>query len=214
MVFNFILAWFVQMGIHEGAHAYAAKWAGDDTAELLGKKTFDPLKHINWTDMSSVLLGVVMPIMTAMQGIPMGMAWVPVNPLRFRKMRRDHAIVAFAGPLSNFILAAVLLAVNLITQSIFAGVAPLYVLSGIEKLLYAIYLTSIVYGVFNLVPLPPLDGSRVLYYFLPQNLRQVMDDIEPYGFWILILMFGFGGAGRLIQPFISAFVMLWHVLGA
>lgn len=205
MTLNLIFAWFLQMGLHEGAHAIAAHRCGDDTAYLMGKKTFNPARHIQWNDITSVLLGVVLPVMTAMRGlIPMGMAWVPVNPLRFRHMRRDHAIVAAAGPLANFVLAAVLLAIHVATASLKH--------QGLDNLLFAIYVTSIVYGVFNLVPLPPLDGSRILYYFLPPNMRQVMDDIEPYGFWILIALFWFGGAGRIIDPVISAFIFLWRAI--
>ena len=206
MVINFILAWFIQMGFHEGAHAYAAYACGDDTAYLMGKRSFDPFKHIDWSNISSIILGIVIPIFSAFKGfIPMGMAWVPVNPLRFKKMRRDHALVSAAGPAANFAIAIAVLAVHKLIQII----NYLYFIPLLDNLLFAIYLTSIVYGLFNTVPLPPLDGSRVLYYFLPPNLRQIMDDIEPYGFWILILFFTFGRAGEILSPFIGLAFFLW-----
>ncbi len=206
---SFILAWFIQMGIHEGAHAWAAWRCGDDTAYLLGKRTIDPLKHINWTEFNSVMLGVILPVMTAARGVPMGMAWVPVNPLRFRRMRRDHAIVAAAGPLSNFALALLLLGLNVVAVHYLYPFLDASKATAIEILLYAVYKTSIIYGIFNAIPLPPLDGSRVLYYFLPPQLRQVMDDMEPYGFWILILLFAFHQGDRVIIPAVRFFEMLW-----
>lgn len=212
MHLSFILAWFIQMGIHEGSHAWTAWYCGDDTAYLLGKRTFDPLHHINWGEFNSVMLGVILPIMTAMNGVPMGMAWVPVNPLRFRKMRRDHAIVAAAGPISNFILAVVLLGVHFAVRRIMPLAFPDGVVRATDLLVFAVFITSVVYGAFNAIPLPPLDGSRVLYYFLPMNLRQVMDDIEGYGFWILIALFAFGQGSRIIDPVINFFYILWAML--
>ncbi len=206
IVISLILAWFIQMGVHEGAHAYAAHACGDDTAHLMGKRSFDPFRHIEWRNLNSILLSVVLPVYTAMQGhIPMGMAWVPVNPLRFRKMRRDHALVSAAGPLSNFALAAALLTLHYGIAFLPAAEAVL----AVDQLLSAVYVTSLVYGVFNAIPLPPLDGSRVLYYFLPPSLRALMDDIEPYGFWILILFFAFGRAGVIIEPFLDLGLALW-----
>lgn len=205
---SFALAWFIQMGIHEGAHAYAAYACGDDTAYLMGKRSIDPFRHIQWNNLSSVLLGVVLPVYTASLGqIPLGMAWVPVNILRFRKQRRDHALVAACGPLSNLLLCALLLAVG-------AGLSrlpPHPAVIALIGLCHATYLTSLVYGVFNALPLPPLDGSRVLYYVLPPRARQVMDDLEPYGFWFLILLFGFGSGGQIIAPAIHAGLLAWNL---
>jgi Zn-dependent protease len=206
---EFYLAWFIQMGIHEGAHAWAAWWCGDDTAYLLGKRSVDPFRHIQWNQINSVLLGVVLPAFTAWQGgIPMGMAWVPVNPLRFKRMRRDHALVSAAGPAANLLLSFVVLGVGF-------GLARLPesdVTRVMLDLCFAVYITSVIYGVFNMIPLPPLDGSRVLYYFLPPTWRAVMDDIEPYGFWILIFLFAFGSASVVITPFIAGALGAWDLL--
>lgn len=203
----FIIAWFVQMGVHEGAHAYAAYACGDQTAFLLGKRTVDPFRHIEWRDLNSVLLGVVMPIYTAMQGyIPMGMAWVPVNPLRFRNYKRDSALVAFAGPAGNFVLAGGMLALRYAAELFSSGGGEP---SPVDTPLRAIYITSIVYGVFNLVPIPPLDGSKVVYGILPRALQEIMDSIAPYGFLILIALFWFGNAGVYLSPIIGLFYFFW-----
>ena len=97
MIVLFIGAWFIQMGAHEGAHAYASHYCGDDTAYLLGKRSFNPFNHIEWTNFNSVLLSVVMPCLTAYWGmIPMGMAWVPVNPNRLRTINRRKLIPVLA----------------------------------------------------------------------------------------------------------------------
>lgn len=192
------------MGIHEGAHAYTAFALGDDTAEQMGKRTFDPFRHINWTELNSILFAVIMPVVTAMQGlIPMGIAWVPVNPALFRKPQRDAALVAVAGPFSNFVLALVLLLIHLGLSA--AGLEPFVV----GRLLFCVYITSIVYGLFNMVPIPPLDGSRVLYFFLPARGREIMEDLEPYGFLILIAVFMFGSGGNFLRPAIGFFSSLW-----
>lgn len=205
-----ILAWFAQMGIHEGMHAYAAKWRGDDTAEALGKKSFNPFVHIDPRDPNSVIGGVVLPIVTSLQGFPMGMAWVPVNPARFGAPRRDWAIVAAAGPLGNVLLCAALLPLHAMLNpfrevQLFARM--------IDDAAYAIYVTSMIYGVFNLVPIPPLDGSRVLYYFLPAAGRDLMEEIAPYGFILIIVLFWIGDAGRLLAPFVAVFRLLWGWAG-
>ena len=103
--FNVLLmgAWFVQMGAHEGAHAYVAHHYGDDTAYRLGKKSFNPLNHIEGS-FNSIFLSVLLPCLTALQGLPIGMAWVPVNPRKLRKPQRDMALVSFAGPAANLLV--------------------------------------------------------------------------------------------------------------
>jgi Zn-dependent protease len=205
---EFFLAWFIQMGVHEGAHAWAAWRCGDDTAYLLGKRSIDPFRHIQWNQINSVLLAVVLPAVTAWQyGFPMGMAWVPVNPLRFKKMRRDHAIVSAAGPVANLLLSIVVLLIGIAI----AGLPDSNATEVATDLCYAVYITSIVYGAFNMIPLPPLDGSRVLYYFLPPSWRAIMEDIEPYGFWIMILLFGFGSGAIVIRPVLSFAMIVWQI---
>ena len=206
---SLILAWFIQMGIHEGSHAYAASACGDDTAYLLGKRTFDPFKHINWNEFNSIAMGVGMPIITAMSGnFALGMAWVPVNPLNFRAMRRDSALVAAAGPISNFLLAGfVIVTHGLITLAGLSGAAW----NAFDDILYAIYKTSLLYGIFNLMPIPPLDGSRILYYFLPMSLRSYMDDVERYGFLILVVCFWILNGGVIFLPFALVCEFLWLI---
>jgi len=209
----FVAAWFIQMGIHEGAHAYVADRCGDDTAALQGKRSFNPFAHVNWTDINSVLFAVVAPVVTALMGlVPMGMAWVPVTPRKLRGWRRDMALVSVAGPVSNLLLAAACLPIHAALSAV--GYAPGGVLFILDELAYAVYLTSLVYGLFNLVPVPPLDGSKVLYYFLPPWGRGVMDQLAPYGMLILVAIFFAGpGSGMLDLP-LRAAMFFWVLVGA
>lgn len=180
-------AWFIQMGVHEGMHAEVAFRRGDDTASLLGKRTINPLAHIEWSNPISWIVTVALPIYSALYwSFPIGMAWVPVNPARLKNGDRDHALVALAGPGGNILLCAVCLAVHF---TILRWLPENQTTAAVEALFGAIYFTSIVYGIFNLTPIPPLDGSRVLYWLCPYGARRALDAIEPWGLWIVILLF-------------------------
>ncbi|MBE7492026.1 MAG: site-2 protease family protein [Planctomycetes bacterium] len=205
-----MIAWFLQMGFHEGGHAYAAYWLGDPTAHHLGKRTVNPFRHVNWNDPFSVISSVVMPAVTVLTlGFPLGMAWVPVNPSNFRHPLRDHAIVAFAGPAGGFVVAAIVLALYLVLFPLMArlGAQPAQLL---QLLFVMTYLTAIVYSVFNLVPIPPLDGSNILYYLGNENLRALMDRIRPFGFFIIIVVFWIFNGGVILEPAIRA--LLWPLI--
>jgi Zn-dependent protease len=212
-VLLYIAAWFIQMGAHEGAHAYAAAALGDDTAALQGKRSFNPFAHVDVRDISSVLFAVVAPVLTALQGlVPMGMAWVPVNPRRLRGWRRDLALVSIAGPVANFVLAGLILLPHAALTAL--GSAPGSLPDVLHDLTFAIYQTTLVYGIFNLIPVPPLDGSKVLHYLLPPGGRDVMDRIAPYGMMILVALFYFGpGSGFLDLPLDLA-MRAWSMAGA
>ena len=187
-------AWFIQMGIHEGAHAYMAHRCGDDTAYLQGKCSFNPIAHIEPT-VASVFLSIVCPVFTALLGlIPMGMAWVPVNPRRMKNWQKDMAWVSFAGPAANLLLVGVCIVIHLLLAP-FVPLADPNELSldrflwMLDEFAYAVALTSVLYGVFNLVPIPPLDGAGVLRYFLSPKARENLDAIGPYGLFIVVLLF-------------------------
>ena len=106
-------AWFIQMGAHEGAHAHMAYRCGDDTSSVLGKRSFNPLNHVEWTNINSILFSVVVPSLTAYYYMfPMGMAWVPVNVRRLKNPGKDMAKISFVGPLANLVVAAICLIVH------------------------------------------------------------------------------------------------------
>ena len=207
-----IAAWFVQMGAHEGAHAYAAAACGDDTAEALGKKSFNPLAHIDWKNRQSVLFSVVAPVVTALMGlVPMGMAWVPVTRRTLRNGRRDMALVSVAGPVANLCVSALCLPAHMALAML--GDVNVGLLNIFDQLLFAVYVTSLLYGVFNLIPIPPLDGSQVLSYFLRPWGREVLARLRPYGMWMLVALFVMGPGGGVVEVPLSIGVALWQLMG-
>jgi Zn-dependent protease len=189
----------ISLSIHEFAHAWSAWKLGDDTASREGRLTLNPLAHID-------LLGtIILPL----AGIPFGWAKpVPVDPARFRRdvtMGRGMAITAAAGPLSNIVLAlvaAVVLGVlarvspelfetrTAVRQLLLGGVVSGRWLPGLLQL-------NVSLALFNLIPLPPLDGSRIVAWLLPYDLRNRWHDLERFSPFLLLLVFWFGG--RLVS---------------
>lgn len=180
-----VAAWFAQMGFHEGAHAFAADRLGDRMPRMMGKCTINPFKHIEWNNSSYVIGAVVVPIVTAMMGwIPMGMAYV----MHSRMSTKDEAKIAIAGPIGSFVVALIGFALwVLVYPMVGAGNSSLN--HFVHMACLALVVVSIVYAVFNLIPLPPLDGGTVIYHFMNREGRDFLDRIRPYGFFILIAMF-------------------------
>lgn len=207
-------AWFVQMGAHEGAHAYVAYRCGDDTSYLLGKRSFNPLNHIEWNSFNSIFLSVVLPCLTALQGLPIGMAWVPVNPRKLKKPGRDMALISFAGPAANLIVmfACIVLHAFLSPLGLTAESTGLFrIFWMLDEFLRAICLTSAIYGFFNLVPIPPLDGAKVLHHFLPTAAQEVMDNIAPYGMFVILVLFWVGDAGVIFHYPMVVVYLMWAI---
>ena len=215
----FVVAWFLQMGLHEGGHAYAAYYLGDDTSYLMGKRSVHPFDHVEWNDMGSIFMSVLLPTATAAMGmVPMGMASVPVNPMRLKNRSRDMAMIAFAGPLGNMVLMILCLLLHKATgflpytnmvENPDAGVGVGSIVWLIDELCRCVYLTSALYAVFNLIPIPPLDGSSVLRHFLPRSGQSLVDSIRPYGFTILMVLFWVGDAGKYLYAPLALLLAFW-----
>ncbi len=176
------VALIIAMTVHEFMHAWVGFKLGDTTAHDEGRISLNPLNHID------PVMTVLLPLVTLLlfQTPILAAKPVPFTPWRVRYQEKGVALLAFAGPLSNLVLAAV---ASLVAHNL----AP-----GSLALTFALIFLQLNVGlfVFNLIPIPPLDGSRVLYAFLPESAQRVMDQIEPYGFFIifgLVLMGGFGG---------------------
>ncbi|HVC37582.1 MAG TPA: site-2 protease family protein [Gammaproteobacteria bacterium] len=183
--------------LHEVAHGWVARRFGDPTAQMLGRLTINPLKHID--PIGTIIVPVVLLVLHT--GFLFGWAKpVPISPRNFKNPRRDMAIVAAAGPLSN-------LGMGIIWALVIRVAALFYpTLPWIEPLIYmglAGVLINVALLVFNLIPLPPLDGGRVLVGLLPRNAANVVDRIEPYGFYIIILLMITGVFNVILVPSID-----------
>lgn len=174
----FLPFFFVSLAVHEFAHAWTAYRYGDTTAKDQGRLTLNPLKHID------IIGSIVMPVLAFTSGFAL-IGWakpVPVNPGNFQRRFRDDAVVSFAGPLSNFILALLFLAGIMIIQAVDAA-------GGIigSILWYGVYLNIFLFT-FNLLPIPPLDGSHILYDLFPNKVTASYVRLGLYGS-ILLLVF-------------------------
>jgi len=212
-LFKFIVFLFA-ISFHESAHAWMANRRGDPTARMLGRVSLNPIKHID--PIGTVLL----PLVALFSGWPL-LGWAkptPVDPRNFKSPVLDDILTSVAGPVSNFLLATgALVALMLIKVSsplgrqvvlgILVGwISPETgsVLVPLSLLLYELMFISVLLGVFNLIPVPPLDGSHVLRHFLPPNALRVYDTLGMFALMALVFLGG-GLLGRLIFPVVGVF---------
>jgi Zn-dependent protease len=185
------------LSFHESAHAWMAWKLGDDTAKNLGRVSLNPIVHI---DPIGTLL---FPLIQIFTNVPL-LGWAkptPYNPANFRRdvtMRKGHMLVAAAGPVSNFLLALIF------TGILFVLIKAHVVDSPDDFLLHLMALgieLNVLLAVFNLIPIPPLDGSKVASFGLPGDLGEQYDRIVgPYGFMILMLLLISGAFGYVVYP--------------
>jgi len=198
-IFMQVIVFLFVISVHESAHAWMAFRLGDNTAFMLGRVTLNPIKHID--PIGTVLL----PLIALFYHLPL-LGWAkptPVNTRNFKHLMRDDILTSVAGPVSNF-LTAILATILLLLISISAnGNAMLQglvqygeiadtnsLLMPIIVLLFNGMVINVLLGVFNLIPVPPLDGSHVLRHFLPDGVRQIYDRM---GILALVLLFAVGG---------------------
>ena len=193
---NYLVLLF-SLSFHESAHAWMALRLGDDTAASLGRITLNPVPHID------PFGTVLMPLLQIFGGFPV-IGWAkptPYDPGRFRRdvsMRRGHISVAFVGPLSNLLLA---LAFAVIFAVILRIDVPPDMKNGLYSLMSIGIAMNVALALFNLLPVPPLDGSHILSWSLPRSLGEKFDHVaENYGTMILWVLFLTGLLGYLIGP--------------
>ena len=187
------------MTLHEAMHAYVGYWLGDDTAKLQGRLTLNPIKHID------PFLTILLPIGLALIGAPIfgGAKPVPFNPDRVKWDEWGAALIALAGPLTNLVIAFVVFGIWVVLGTPTAGIGALFLTTTVA--------VNLGFFVFNILPIPPLDGSRVIYALAPEFVRTGMRYIERFGIilvFIIVLLAGSALAvvmGTAISFFIDVF---------
>lgn len=179
--------------VHEFAHGYIANRLGDPTAKLAGRLTFNPISHMD-------IVGTIVLVLTGMIG------WakpVPVDPRYLRNPRKDMLWISLGGPAANLI-TAIILAIALymlaLLASPFMGKASAFVIRPLYGiLLYGVQI-NVVLAIFNVIPVPPLDGAKILTGLLPRKQAYQFSQLEPYGFIILIVLIFSGAVNYMILP--------------
>lgn len=185
-------AFLFSLAIHEAAHAWMSDRLGDPTARLSGRLSLNPLVHLDpW--------GTLLPFILILTGSPIIFGWgkpVPFDPFNLKNPRRDSALISLSGPVANIILAGFLVLIIRLS-SLFLGTTGLL----IQAILVPIIILNLTWAFFNLTPIHPLDGGKVLVGFLPQGLASQVDDfLQQYGLILLIfLIFPFAGASPLVR---------------
>lgn len=194
--------------IHETAHGWTAWRFGDPTAMLAGRLTLNPVKHLD------IFGSLVLPLILLLTGAPVVFGYakpVPVNFRNLKRMRIGTLCVASAGVAANFaaalVFSGVLQALRLSAPSLFlleSGTAA----AVITRLLVYTVIINLVLGIFNLIPVPPLDGGKILAELLPANLKQRFQSIEPFGIFILIILLMTNFLDLFVSFFISPVINL------
>ena len=195
-----ILPVLFAVALHEAAHAWMADKKGDSTARMLGRLTFNPIKHID--PVGTILVPVLMVVLT---GFAFGWAKpVPVDARNLRNPKKDMMWVAAAGPVSNFLQAlfwALFLNISVMFFDGRSSISLFFLLMPIAGITI-----NVILGVLNLLPIPPLDGGRIMSGLLSPRAAMQFSKIEPYGFFIIIALMLTGILSYIIFPIIAVFL--------
>ena len=180
--------------VHECAHAWVATRLGDRTAYMLGRVTLNPARHLD-------LVGTLAFFLSGMFG------WakpVPVNPTNFKDPSRDMMLVSVAGPGSNMLLAVIFALVYklIVTGGFYLSMTASPVGAPLLYMIKISIILNVALAVFNLIPIPPLDGSRVLSHLLPPDKALTFSRLEPYGFLILVVLLVTGVLQKVVSPLV------------
>ncbi|MFW0078940.1 MAG: site-2 protease family protein [Coxiella endosymbiont of Haemaphysalis qinghaiensis] len=196
-----ILPLLFAITLHEAAHGWVASKLGDKTTLMMGRVTLNPVKHID--PVGTLMLPILMLILSK---FTFAFGWakpVPVAWQNLRKPRRDMSLVALAGPFANLLMAFLWAAIAKLSITLGSGAEDL-ILRKVTVFFYIAgifgILINVVLIILNLIPLPPLDGSRIVSAILPPRAAYGYSKIEPYGIWILLGLLVFGLLGRILLP--------------
>lgn len=199
----FLPALLISLSIHEFAHSFIAYKLGDKSQKALGRMTLNPLAHIDLWGFVCIAL--------------FGFGWgkpVIVDDRNFKNRSRDNMLVALAGPMSNILLSIVFTIILKILMVI--GVVDLAVSTTSGNVLTNMLVLSIqfnvIFGIFNMLPIPPFDGSKVLFYFLPGKYKEIMYVLERYSFIIILILVFTNISSYIISPMVSGILKLLNVI--
>ena len=208
MIFVVIL---LSMTVHEAMHAFMGYFLGDNTAKIEGRLTLNPLRHID------PFMTILLPLTMALLGGPVfgGAKPVPFNPSRVRYGEWGAAMVALAGPLTNLFIAFLAFGIGVLMGVVSNG--GLVASSFLGSVIAMTVSVNLGFFVFNMLPVPPLDGSRLLYALAPESARRLMEQIEQYGtlvVFLLVVLFS-SAIGRVmsacINTILDVFMMIFSV---
>jgi Zn-dependent protease len=203
-IITVIVVILLSMTLHEAMHAFVGYWLGDDTAKLQGRLTLNPVKHID------PFLTLLLPVTLAIMGLPIfgGAKPVPFNPNQVRHDEWGAALVAIAGPLTNLLIAFVMFGVYALMGAPQDGIMAQILVTAVS--------VNLGFFIFNMIPIPPLDGSRVLYALAPEFVRRGMEMIEQFGvmFIFLIVLLASSAIGSFMQSAMQFFIAMFaHIFG-